>query len=111
MWRKFSKVKPKEKGWYQCTVEVKDQQRYVMNLYWFPDRDKFIDNIRQNVCETYEVMSGVSGERLTDIGQDRTDSVVAWKKMCKPYMRGFIKRDYKILGPQDRDNRMFHRRL
>lgn len=91
MWKIFEKVKPNDKGWYQCTVEVKNQQRYVMQLFWYPERQKFIDNIRENVCETYNVI-GYSGERLHDIGQDRTDSVVAWKKISKPYMKGFIKR-------------------
>jgi hypothetical protein len=29
MWKRFNKTKPKEKGWYLCTVEVKGFQRYV----------------------------------------------------------------------------------
>lgn len=91
MWRSFNKSKPKEKGWYLCTVEVKNQQRYVMNLYWYPDEQKFIDNIRQNVCEIYYIKSEITGERLHDIGQDRTDSVITWRKNPKPYMKGFIK--------------------
>lgn len=97
MWKKFPKVRPKNKGWYQCTVEVEGQQRYVMNLYWYPDRSKFIDNIRDNVCELYEVMS--DGKRVTDIGQDRTKGVVAWREMPKPYMKGFIKEDYDSRCP------------
>lgn len=90
MWRKFKKRTPKNKGWYQCTVEVENQQRYVMDLFWYPDRQKFIDNIRENVCESYEVI-GCDGKRLYDIGQDRTNNVVAWKNISKPYMKGFIK--------------------
>lgn len=91
MWKNFVKRKPKEKGWYLCTVEVKNQQRYTMKLYWYPETQKFIDNIRQNVCDVYQVMSS-TGERLRDIGQDRTKGVVAWRKLPKPYMRGFIKK-------------------
>jgi hypothetical protein len=90
MWKRFSKNKPKQDGWYICTVEVEKQQRYVMELHWYSEKQKFIDNIRQNVCETYEVI-GCSGKRLYDIGQDRTRGVVAWKKQPKPYMKGFVK--------------------
>lgn len=94
-WRKFPKVKPPKDGWYLCTVEVSGQQRYTMNLHWYKDRGingKFIDNIRANVCESYTVL-GYNGDRLTNIGQDRTDNVITWKKIPKPYMRGFIKDD------------------
>ncbi len=91
MWKNFSKRRPKEKGWYMCTVEVKNFQRYTMSLYWYPNKQKFIDNIRANVCETYEVM-GCGGNRLFDIGQDRTEDVIAWRKIPKPYMKGFIKK-------------------
>lgn len=90
MWKKFLKKTPKENGWYMCTVEVERQQRYTMSLYWYSESQKFIDNIRKNVCETYEVM-GFGGNRLYDIGQDRTNSVVAWRNIPKPYMRGFVK--------------------
>jgi len=91
MWKLFSKTKPQQSGWYLCTVEVKNQQRYIMELYWYVDQQKFIDNIRNNVCETYFVRSEITGKRLYDIGQDRTDDVIAWKKNPKPYMKGFKK--------------------
>lgn len=94
-WKEFPKIKPTKDRWYECTVEVPGQQRYTMNLYWYGDRGedgKFIDNIRDNVCECYTVL-GYKGNRLTDIGQDRTSSVVAWKKTSNPYMKGFIKDD------------------
>lgn len=90
MWKVFSKKKPNKNGWYLTTVEVKNQQRYTMNLYWYSETEKFIDNIRKNVCESYTV-TGYSGERLYDVGHDRTNDVIAWKKICKPYMKGFIK--------------------
>ena len=94
MWRLFSKHKPKRKGWYVTTVEVKNQQRYTMCLYWYPDKQKFIDNIRANVCELYTV-TGYSGERLFDIGQDRTKNVIAWRPISKPYMKGFIYKEHE----------------
>lgn len=90
MWKVFNKEKPKEDGWYATTVEVKGQQRYVMSLYWNCKTQKFIDNIRQNVCEVYTVLD-YKGDRLFDIGQDRTEGVVAWRKIPKAYMKGFVK--------------------
>jgi hypothetical protein len=91
MWNDFNKQKPTEKGWYVCTVEVKNQQRYVMELYWYPETRRFIDNIRQNVCDTYTVMDYL-GKRVYDMGQDRTASVVAWQDKPEPYMDGFVKK-------------------
>ncbi len=93
MWKIFKKKKPEKEGWYLCTYEVENFQRYVMNLYWWPKKQKFIDNIREDVVDTYNVM-GLSGERIHDIGQDRTDMVIAWRKLPKPYMRGFVKEEY-----------------
>jgi hypothetical protein len=61
-----------------------------MNLYWYYDKQKFIDNIRDDVCQTYTVLS-YDGTRLLDIGQDRTESVIAWMYEPSPYMDGFIK--------------------
>lgn len=90
MWKNFIKKKPKKSRWYLCTVEVKNFQRYTMNLYWDDINKKFIDNIRANVVQTYKVIN-YFGERIYDIGQDRTDNVVAWKYIPNPYMRGFIK--------------------
>lgn len=90
MWKNFNKTKPKEKDWYMCTVEVKNQQRYTMSLYWYPNSQKFIDNIRKNVCEVYDIRN-YNGDRIYDIGQDRTKDVIAWRKIPKPYMKGFIK--------------------
>jgi len=89
MWKKFIEEKPKKNGWYSCTVEVKGQQRYVMNLYLYPEKNKFIDNIRESVCYTHRVVSH-SGERIYDIGQDRTGDVIAWAELPSPYMIGFI---------------------
>lgn len=49
MWKLFKKKKPKENGWYLCTVEVPGQQRYVMDLYWYNETQRFIDNRRQSI--------------------------------------------------------------
>ena len=47
-WKLFKNKKPTKNGWYQCTVEVPNQQRYVMDLYWDNKSQKFKDNRRQN---------------------------------------------------------------
>lgn len=90
MWRLFKKKTPKNKGWYLCTIEIKNFQRYTMPLYWYPSKKRFIDNIRKNVCETY-IVKDCKNKRIFDIGQDRTDEVIAWRKMPKTYMKGFLK--------------------
>ena len=92
-WKKFSSRHPEKKGWYMTTVEVKGQQRYTMALYWYPEIGKWIDNIRQSVFDMYSVY-GFCEEQLHTIPLcDRTNDVVAWKKIPNPYMRGFIKDD------------------
>lgn len=107
MWHKFPKNKPKKNGWYQCTVEVPGQQRYVMDLYWYGKPEKFRDNRRQDVFNSYDVY-GYNDEthecdkKLYTIPLcDRTESVVAWKKMPRTYMRGFVKEELTIDGEID----------
>lgn len=100
-WKQFSKKKPKKDGWYQCTVEVPGFQRYVMDLYWYGEYEKWKDNRRQDVFNTYDVYAidpttnqftkNIHSERLCD----RTDSVVAWRKIPKPYMRGFVEESWE----------------
>ena len=92
-WKNFSDRHPEEKGWYMTTVEVKGQQRYTMTLYWYPEIGKWIDNTRQDVFDTYYV-NNYCGQRLhTTSLCDRTDDVVAWRKIPRPYMNGFRKED------------------
>ena len=96
MWRKFSKRRPRKAGWYQCTVEVKNQQRYVMDLYWYPYLQRFKDNRRQSIFDEYTVID-CDGNQMTAFNLcDRTDSVIAWRKMPKPYMRGFVKKEVTL---------------
>ena len=73
------------------TIEVPGQQRYVMDLYWYCDRQVFRDNRVQRVFGTYQVLN-YKGERIyRDDLCDRTDGVVAWRKIPRTYMRGFVK--------------------
>ena len=106
-WRKFNKFRvptwPGKDGWYQCTVEVDGQQRYVMDLYWYKKARKWKDNRRQDVFNSYEVLVdkydpeiGDYSERLyTEDIVDRTDDVIAWRKLPKVYMKGFIRKGAK----------------
>lgn len=99
-WQPFPDNIPSKNGWYSCTVEVRNQQRYVMNLYWYGESAKFQDNIRQDVFSTYEVYGWASDtpdhrKRLFTIDLcDRTNDVVAWRREPAPYMKGFIKDSY-----------------
>lgn len=92
-WNLFSEKKPKKNGWYQCTVEVPGLQRYVMDLYWYSETQRFKDNRRQDVFSTYSVYNKDHELMHNESLCDRTHSVIAWRNMPKPYMKGFVK-DY-----------------
>lgn len=93
-WQDFNKKKPTENGWYLCTVEVPNQQRYVMELYWYNETKQFRDNRRQNVFDLYRVEA--IGKKIlhADPLCNRTADVVAWKKLPKKYMKGFVKEEW-----------------
>lgn len=74
LWRIFDKKKPKKDGWYVCTVEIPNEQRYVMDLYWYNKKQAFVDNRRPKDCL-----------------YNRTNEVIAWKNCEKPFMKGFKK--------------------
>lgn len=102
-WKKFKqenkKYQPKKDGWYLCTIcfdtGFGHYQSYVMDLYWYSNRQKFIDNRVQNVFNTYDVMgwgnsitdSPVKKRLYHDSNCDKTEKVVAWRKLPKPYKR------------------------
>lgn len=100
-WKLFSKKKPKKNGWYLCTVEVPGQQRYIMDLYWYGELERFKDNRRQNVFDTHKVFTQnpftpgqyIEYRLYTEHLCDRTDNVIAWRKLPKTYMRGFVETD------------------
>lgn len=89
-WKIFKNKKPTKNGWYQCTVEVPNQQRYVMDLYWHNELQRFKDNRRQNVYDTYNVLNYKNEKMYTERLCDRTENVVAWKKLPRTYMKGFV---------------------
>lgn len=101
-WKRFNKVKPKNSGWYLCTVDI-GSDRYVMDLWWDAAYERFRDNRRRNVFNLYEVYGYGTAENLDGSGMpylermykddlcDRTDEVVAWRKQPRAYMKGFKK--------------------
>lgn len=91
-WKSFPKHKPKKDDWYLCSItfgDGKNKQSYVMDLYWYSDRQKFIDNRRQLIFDMYQVRS-FDGEILrTDESLcDRTAEVTGWRKLPKHYVKG-----------------------
>ena len=101
-WRVFAKEKPKKNGWYLCTVEVPGQQRYVMDLYWYGEKQRFKDNRRQSVFNDYDVYAynydthEYDKPLHTNELCDRTDNVVAWKRIPKTYMKGFVEKEHDL---------------
>ena len=102
-WRPFPKEKPEKDGWYQCTLDdrIPGLPRYVMDLYWCGEVQRFKDNRIQDIFNRYDVY-GYNKETheydkpmCTNHLCDRTDNVVAWKLMQKPYMIGFVEEESK----------------
>lgn len=100
-WKLFPNKRPKESGWYLCTVE--NGSRIPMLLYYNVGSGTFTDQTRASVFRTYEVMvtkqlentanteyimpDNERMERIyTDEGCDRTANVIAWKDEPRVYM-------------------------
>ena len=101
LWKRFDKHKPKTDGWYLCTVEYNFDEytktRYTMPLYWSTHHQSFYNNLRINVFDTYTVYgynteTGNRDKRIySDKFCDRTQDVIAWKNVPKPYKRRNVK--------------------
>ena len=85
MWIKFKDEKPKRKGWYLCNTKVSGYKGSIIKLYWYPHEQRFVDVTVKKILDNYVVVK--SGKRITDLGQDRTDYVVAWRLLPKPYIK------------------------
>lgn len=104
-WNRFDIRKPKEAGWYLCTVE--QGSRFNMLLYWDYSggggNGRFVDPVRKSVFDTYEVMvtkkfeEGMATDAIMpndeymeriykDDACDRTDCVIAWKPEPKVFI-------------------------
>ena len=92
-WHKVSKKKPKEDDWYLCTIDIPGYGRRIIELYYYAESGRFIDRIRQDVFNMYEVFAidiftkQYDKHITTDLLCDRTDCVVAWRKMPKAYTK------------------------
>lgn len=92
-WRKYPKHKPKESGWYQCTVKHgygTDKPRVMdlyfditLNTYWW------IDRRRQQVFDGYRVYlfsrAPIDDNRVFKDSLCERDDVLAWRKLPKVY--------------------------
>lgn len=106
-WRKYPRRKPKNEGWYQCTVQYglsgQDESPIVMDLYWWyaPDRGGiWVDRRRESVFDGYKVYkpsrAAIEENRVfRDNDCERID-VIAWKKMPRIYRWWKFKRKERI---------------
>lgn len=93
-WKPYPKYKPKEKGWYQCSIRYGEEkgEAYVMDLWWDDKREVWKDNRRLNVYQTYEVYGWGGSIIDTPVKQriwhdnlcERND-VIAFKRLPKIY--------------------------
>lgn len=93
-WHIFKKKKPKTQGWYLCTVysHYSDYKfgRQVIMLYYYPSRCRFINKLRQDVFATHRV-NGIDNRWLrTDTECDRTEDVIAWRKLPRVYKKTML---------------------
>ena len=93
-WKPYPKHKPKEKGWYQCSIRYGEEkgEAYVMDLWWDDKREVWKDNRRLDVYQTYEVYGWGNSIIDTPVKQRiwrdnlcERDNVVAFKKLPKIY--------------------------
>lgn len=89
-WRPYPLLKPKEEGWYQCTVgETETGNLNVMDLYYRAWDDVWIDERRQSVFDGYKCYK--SGREPLEYNRCYGDSlcirndVIAWKKLPRKY--------------------------
>lgn len=94
-WRAYPNRKPKKDGFYLCTIDV--GERYIEKLWYNSRFNTWSDLRRQKVFDGYVVYkpcrAPIQENRVyTDGLCDRTEDVVAWKKLPKFY-RGKDKRN------------------
>jgi hypothetical protein len=88
-WRKFPRWKPKEDGYYLCTIyDLETDYSYVAKLYYTVRSGLWENNERINVFMGYTIYkvcrAPIEENRVyRDSLCNRTEDVVAWKKMPK----------------------------
>lgn len=91
-WRRYPRRKPKEDAYYLCTIGMGKTDGYILKLFYNTRTDKWTDIRRQKVFDGYVVYklcrAPIEENRVyTDGMCDRTDEVVAWKRLPKAYCR------------------------
>lgn len=86
-WRPYPLLRPKEDGWYFCSVT--EGKRGVIELYYSTHNGGgWFDLRRQNVFDGYKVYK--SGREPLDYNRVFTDTlceridILAWKRLPKP---------------------------
>lgn len=87
LWRKFPKRKPRKDGYYLVTIySLEEDFSYVARLYYDARAGKWENNERKHVFAGYVVYrqcrAPIEDNRVYwDSLCDRTEEVVAWKKL------------------------------
>jgi hypothetical protein len=93
-WKPYPKRKPKETGWYCCSIRYGEDpdEAYVMDLWWDDKKEIWKDNRRINVFEFYDVYgygdTGTGRPEKIKLWKDHLcirDDVIAFKKLPKIY--------------------------
>ena len=91
-WKPYPKYKPSKRGWYICSIRYgkEPRQAYVMDWFWDEKTEKWKDNRRLDVYNTYEVYGYNDETRLIDKRMYKDDvcyrnDVIAFKKLPKIY--------------------------
>lgn len=92
LWRKYPRWKPKVNGYYLCTVVETNGSLVIYKLYYNKSVDRWIDISRQTVFDGYVVYKVCrapieENHVYTDGMCNRTEDVIAWKKLPKVYWR------------------------
>lgn len=90
MWKIFSKKKPKQDGWYLCTVETVLGSRHVEELYWYGEIQKFKNKKIFDLINEYDVYKYNDATHKYDISVNdciETNKVIAWKMKPKAYIK------------------------
>lgn len=91
-WKPYPKYKPLKLGWYICSIRYGEEpgQAYVMDLFWDEKEEKWKDNRRLDVYNTYEVYGYNDETHLMDKRMYKDNlcyrnDVIAFKKIPRIY--------------------------
>ena len=91
-WKPYPKYKPSKRDWYICSIRYGEEpgQAYVMDLFWDEKEEKWKDNRRLDVYNTYEVYGYNDETHLIDKRMYKDNlcyrnDVIAFKKIPRIY--------------------------